>query len=189
MQPTVPQTLKTERLFLRAVQAGDGVMINEAVNASHEALRPWMPWARSLNSIAESETFAREAAAKFRTLEEFNYCIFLAAPSDAESEGTHVGQISLHHVDWDVPGFELGYWLRTDQVGHGYMTEAVLALVGMCFDTLNAQRLEIRCDERNWASAAVALRAGFTLEARMERKSRANDGSLATVLLYSRLRV
>lgn len=188
MQPTVPQTLKTERLFLRAVQAGDGAMINDAVNTSHETLRQWMPWARSLNSVAESETFAREAAARFRTLEELNYCIFLAAPADAEGEGMHVGQIGLHHIDWDVPCFELGYWLRADQVGHGYMTEAALALVGMCFDTLNAQRLEIRCDERNWASAAVALRAGFTLEARMERKARANDGSLATILLYARLR-
>jgi RimJ/RimL family protein N-acetyltransferase len=188
MQINVPHTLKTERLFLRAVQAGDGALINEAVNASHEALKRWMPWARSPHSPAESETFAREAAARFRALEEFSYCIFLTVEPGSPGAGRYIGQIGLHHLDWEVPCFELGYWLRSDQTGHGYMTEAVRALAEMSFATLGAQRLEIRCDERNRASAAVAQRAGFTLEARMPRKARANDGSLATILLFSRLR-
>lgn len=188
MLPSVPRTLHTARLFLRAVQAGDGKLINQAVNASHETLKLWMPWARSPHSPAESETFARESAARFRSLEALNYCIFLNLEPGSPGTGQYIGQIGLHHIDWAVPCFELGYWLRSDQTGHGYMTEAVTALAHMCFETLCAQRLEIRCDERNRASAAVALRAGFRLEARMLRKARANDGSLATILLFARLR-
>lgn len=188
MPSAAPSTLHTERLYLRAVQAGDGNLINDAVRESYETLKLWMPWARSPQSLAESETYAREAAARFRALDEFNYCIFLNPERRAPGTGRYIGQIGLHHIDWAVPCLELGYWLRSDQTGHGYMTEAVRALAEMCFDALSAQRLEIRCDERNHASAAVARRAGFTLEARMPRKARANDGSLATILLFARLR-
>jgi len=184
MQPTPPSELWTKRLHLRAVEAGDGAMINRAVDASHAALSLWMPWARTRVSVAETETFARESAARFRTREELNYCVFLS-----RSQGdTYIGQVGLHHIDWAVPCFEIGYWLHSAFTGHGYMTEAVRALVDLCFGTFQAQRIEIRCDERNRASAGVALRAGFALEARMPRKARANDGSLATILLYARLR-
>jgi RimJ/RimL family protein N-acetyltransferase len=66
--------------------------------------------------------------------------------------------------DWEVPKFEIGYWARTSQTGHGYITEAVNGVVRLAIDTLGANRLEIRCDTKNDRSAAVAKRVGFVLE-------------------------
>ncbi len=177
----IPDEHTTERLILRAPRAGDGIMVNEAVMDSFEALNQWMPWARMRPSIAESETHVRESAARHRTREELSYLIFKA------SGGMLCGIISLHHIDWDVPKFELGYWIRTRFSGQGYMTEAVVALTDWCMHDLSAIRMEIRCDALNTRSSAVALRAGYTLEATLRKEARNMSGGLRDTQIYVRI--
>ncbi len=94
----------------------------------------------------------------------------------------------MHRIDWDVPRFEIGYWVRTSLQGQGYITEAVNGISKFAFEQLKAERMEIRCDARNERSAAVARRAGYTLEAKLRRESRAPDGSLRDTLIFALLR-
>ena len=178
-RPHVPEQFETERLIIRAPQPGDGKAINDAIRESLEELRPWMPWARVVPSIAESETFARESALRFRNREDLLLCLF------RKSDGLYLGGSGLHNIAWDVPRFEIGYWIRTSALGQGYVTEAVNGITNMAFDKLNAVRMEIRCDARNQRSAAVALRAGYTLEARLQKESRDPDGRSARHAAFS----
>jgi RimJ/RimL family protein N-acetyltransferase len=180
--PPVPDSLETERLLIRAPLPGDGRVVNDAIRESINELRPWMPWARVVPSVAESETFVREAALRFRNHEDLPLLLF------RKSDELYIGGSGMHNIVWEVPRFEIGYWLRTSLYGQGYMTEAVNGIAAMAFDKLGAVRLEIRCDSRNAASAAVAERAGFTLEARLRQNARTNDGNLCDTLLYARLR-
>lgn len=181
-RPPVPEQFETERLLIRAPQPGDGKVINDAIRESLDNLRPWMPWARVVPSVAESETFAREAALRFRNREDLALHFF------RKSDGLYLGGSGLHNIAWDVPRFEIGYWIRTSAQGRGYVTEVVNGIAEMAFDKLDAVRLEIRCDARNERSAAVALRAGFTLEARLHNESRAPDGALRDTLIFVRFR-
>ncbi len=180
--PPVPDHFETERLLIRAPQPGDGAAVNQAIRESIEELRPWMPWARVVPSVAELETYARESALRFRNHEDLPLLLF------RKRDGLYVGGSGLHNIAWDVPRFEIGYWVRTSLTGQGYITEAVNGIAAMAFGRLNAVRLEIRCDARNQRSAAVALRAGFTLEARLHRDSRAPDGRLRDTLIFAKLR-
>ncbi len=68
------------------------------------------------------------------------------------------------------------------------MTEAVAAIARFAFEELNAQRVEIRCDNRNERSARVALRAGFALEGTLRHDSRDVEGALRDTQIYARLR-
>ncbi len=181
-RPPVPEQFETERLIIRMPQAGDGKVINDAIRESLEDLRLWMPWARVVPSVAESETFAREAALRFRNREDLPLHLF------RKSDGLYLGGSGLHNIAWDVPRFEIGYWLRSSAVGQGYVTEAVDGIAAMAFTKLDAVRLEIRCDARNQRSAAVALRAGFTLEARLQKESRGPDGNLRDTLIFTHFR-
>ncbi|MEP7293365.1 MAG: GNAT family protein [Chloroflexota bacterium] len=181
-RPKVPEQFETERLLIRAPQPGDGRAVNDAVRESINELRPWMPWAQAVPSLAESETYARESALRFRNHEDLPLLLF------RKSDGLYLGGSGMHNIAWDVPRFEIGYWLRTSLTGQGYMTEAANGVAGLAFGTLNAARIEIRCDARNEKSAAVALRCGFTLEARLKQESRAPDGSLRDTLIFVRLR-
>jgi RimJ/RimL family protein N-acetyltransferase len=181
-RPAVPEQFETERLIIRAPQPGDGRAVNDAIRESIAELRPWMPWAKVIPSVAESETYVRESVLNFRNRDELPLLLF------RKSDGLYLGGSGLHNIAWNVPRFEIGYWLRTSVQGHGYMTEAVNGITALAFGTLGAVRVEIRCDARNQRSAAVAQRAGFTLEARLRCDSRDNDDHLRDTLIFARLR-
>jgi RimJ/RimL family protein N-acetyltransferase len=181
LMPVLPPFIETERLILRPPRAGDGAVIHAAISASFAHLHPFMEFAKTLPTPEDSESFARQAALRHEQLEEF---VFMLIRKD---DGAFLGNTGVHHINWDVPRFEIGYWLSAPYEGHGYMSEAVGALVTFARTELHAVRLEIRCDARNTRSAAVAVRAGFALEARLRCERRANDGTLADTLIYARL--
>ena len=177
----IPDAFESERLIIRAPRPGDGAVANEAIRESLAELRPWMPWATPAPAPQDTEAVYRRGAARWLTREDFPMVLF------RKEDGLFVGGSGLHRVDWSVPRMEIGYWLRTSLTGQGYMTEAVRAITAFAFEQLRAQRLEIRCEARNTRSAAVAERAGYALEARLQRQMRAVDGSLQDVLLYVKL--
>ncbi|MCB0052600.1 MAG: GNAT family N-acetyltransferase [Caldilinea sp.] len=155
----LPDSFESERLIIRAPRPGDGPAINAAVVESLAELRPWMPWAVETPPLAETEEFARRAAAGWLTRESLTLTLW------RKDTDEYVGNSGMHRIDWEVPSVEIGYWVRTSLAGQGYITEAVNAITAFAFDTLGAHRVEIHCDERNTRSAAVARRAGFDLEA------------------------
>jgi len=72
------------------------------------------------------------------------------------------------------PGvLEIGYWLRTSQTGHGYMTAAVDALARVALALPGIERVALRHDAGNSRSAAVAERAGFVEVERVSRRPEA----------------
>ncbi len=178
----LPQRIETDRLLLRILQSGDGRMLHEAASESFAELHPWMEFAKKPTTVSETENFVREAAHRFLSRDELNFILLRKADQQV------VGALGVHHIDWEVPCFELGYWARTSLSGQGYMTEALRALVRFVFDALNAERAEIRCDSRNDRSAALARRADFTLEATLRHQARANDDSLRDTLVFALLR-
>ena len=59
---------------------------------------------------------------------------------------------------------EIGYWVRSDRTGRGYATAAAGALTQAAFAHLDGiDRVEIRMDRANRASAAVPPKLGFRL--------------------------
>jgi RimJ/RimL family protein N-acetyltransferase len=86
------------------------------------------------------------------------------------ADGKLLGEVALfpRAADGRVPftaadRVELGYWLRADETGHGLVTEAARAALNLASHIPRFSRVEIRCDARNGASAAVPVRLGFTL--------------------------
>jgi len=75
-----------------------------------------------------------------------------------------LGTCSLHSVHLPSRRAELGYVLRSDLWGHGYMHEALVALVAHVFDTMMLHRLEADIDPRNASSARSLERLSFQRE-------------------------
>jgi RimJ/RimL family protein N-acetyltransferase len=178
----VPERIISDRLELRAVTAGVGEIVNAAIVESEKELARFMPWAIPCPQVRDTEEWCRQAHAKFIRREQLHYHFYL------KSTGEFVGSVGLFNIDWNVPRGEIGYWLRTSQQGKGYMTEAVKGLVRVAFQELGFERLEIRCDDANPRSGAVAERCGFTLDVFLRRFARDNNGALRDDRLYSLLR-
>jgi RimJ/RimL family protein N-acetyltransferase len=100
---------------------------------------------------------------------------------------TIVGSSGLHRPDWQVPKFEIGYWIRTSFQGMGYATEAVRAIAEFAFAYLRAVRVEILASARNERSCRVAERANFELEGILRNSDRHVDGSLRDTKVFSRI--
>jgi len=174
----VPDELRGQRVLVRPYQVADAAALQEAVAQSRDHLRPWMPFADAHQSVAETAAWIQGTISRWLLREEFAHGIWDAAT------GRYLGAVGLHPRDWDAGRFEIGYWLRADAEGHGYMREAALLVMQMAADVLDANRLEIRCDARNHRSAAVAERLGFVREGALRNHARATDGSLRTTMIY-----
>ena len=177
----IPEVVETERLVLRAPQAGRGAMIAEAVFESMPQLSPWMPWAAKSHGLEESERHCREMQAKWHAREELDFCFM------HRGDGRLVGKGGLHTIDWTIPKFEIGYWVRSSCAGHGFATEATIAMTRFAREALGAVRIEITSDTRNAASRRVAEKSGYELEGIRRRSRRAPGGELADSCMYARV--
>jgi len=177
----IPDSASTSRLELKANRPGGGAVINAAFVESHAELRPWMPWARETMTVEQSEEHCRRMHARWHSREELDFCFW------RKSDGVLVGKGGLHTIDWDIPKFEIGYWIRTSCTRQGYATEATLGLVQYAREHLGACRLEITSDARNVASRRVAEKSGFELEGIRRASRRDFAGALADSCMYARV--
>jgi RimJ/RimL family protein N-acetyltransferase len=177
----VPEVVETERLMLQATRAGRGGTISQAVAESYEELRRWMPWAKEPQTADDSEGHCRAMQARWHAREELDFCFV------RKGDGLLVGKGGLHTIDWSLPKFEIGYWVRSSCTRQGLATEAARGLAEMARNCLGAVRIEITSDARNSSSRKVAEKAGFELEG-IRRKSRRDvGGELADSCMYARV--
>ncbi len=178
----VPERFESDRLLIRTPLPGDGVELHAAITESREELRPWMPWAHPDETVEDVEANVRQSRAEYLARRDLRLHLY------ALDGGTLVGSSGLHRIDWTVPRFEIGYWIRTSMTGRGFATEAIRRIADFAFVDLDAERVEIWCDAANERSAAVAKHAGFAFEARLARNRRNPAGALIDSLCFARLR-
>lgn len=177
-----PESFETDRLQIRAPLWGDGTAINEAIMESAEDLRRWLPFAKNIPSVGESEAFVRKARLNFQ--ERSDLVLFLFN----KGTGSFVGSSGLHRIDWEARRFEIGYWIRSSCSGKGLMTEAVNAITDYAIRELEANRIEIRVDYKNTRSQRVAERTGFSLEGIHRNWKRDDSGELMDLMMYAKVR-
>ena len=176
-----PSEIETERLFLRPPRPGNGAIVNAAVRETFADLHQWMDWARELPTVEETEAVQQHLYELWRSGDVFSAQAFL------KDTGVLVVGSGLHVRDARVPKFEIGYWRRAGYEGKGYVTEVVRALTRLAFATLGANRVEIRCDERNHRSRRVAERSGYPLEAILRNDEIGVDGQMRNTCVYALL--
>jgi len=87
-----------------------------------------------------------------------------------EIDGHAVGGIGVHlQTDIQQKNAELGYWLAEPYWGKGIISQAIKEIIPFAFNTYDIVRLFARPFGNNIASQRVLEKAGFTLEARIEK--------------------
>lgn len=177
-----PEQFETERLTIRAPRVGEGAQVHAAICESIDSLNPWMPWVHPLPTAEDEEADIRTARTKFLAREDLRLHLFLKGTE------TFVGSSGLHTIDWNVPKFEIGYWVRKKFTGQGYISEAVVGITQFAFEVLGARRIEIRADNRNIRSWRIPERLGFTLDGIFQNNARDVAGQLCAMRIYSKTR-
>ncbi|MEA2499458.1 MAG: ribosomal-protein-serine acetyltransferase [Actinomycetota bacterium] len=150
-----------------------------ATEESLAELEPWMKWA-AIATFEQTSNFVQRAEKMWESThaDEWTFTIVL--------RGAPIGTVGLAGARQDFRRAELGYWLRSDLAGQGYMTEAASAAIAFAFDDLDLHRLELHAAEGNDASMRVAEKLGFQREG-LARHAGFGGGSWQDMHIYGLL--
>ncbi|MFS0764846.1 GNAT family N-acetyltransferase [Peribacillus phoenicis] len=165
-----PEKIETPRLYLRPCQPGDGLDVHEAIVHSKPELKQWLPFAHQDVSLETSEQNVLKSFSDFILKEDIRLHVY------RKEDDQFIGSTGLHRINWDIPKFEIGYWIDTRYSKQGYITEAVEKLTKFAFYHYGAKRVEIRCDPNNIASKRIPEKLGYTLEGILRNDCLSADG-------------
>lgn len=154
-----PETIETERLLLRRFGRRDVSSLEEGVRASLSDLHEWLPWAHMDYARSDAVAFVKDSMHAWKDDKAYDYAIRTLDEPDR-----HIGNISIWQTSRSGKIGEIGYWIRSDALGHGYATEATLAIMGVGFQSLGLHKITLRIAVGNRASERVAEKLHFTRE-------------------------
>ena len=180
----IPNRMETERLYLRAYQAGDGPLCYAAGMRNRDHLAEFESGnvLMSLEDEQHAEATVRQLAAEWAA----RNCFFIGIFEQATDEW--VGQVYVGPTNWELPEFTIGYVADVNHEGKGYISEAVRRVLEMLFKDVGAHRVKSDCHEDNARSVRLLERCGFRREGHLLENRRNADGSFHGDFLYGLLR-
>jgi len=177
-KPVFPQ-LTTPRLVLRALERKDAPRLLELLR-DEEVLR-YLTLDLPMITLKAERAFVKHARKSFLAGSEVHWGI-------CEKEtGALLGGIGVHPINRRHQSAMAGFWLGKDYWGKGYMTEALRAVLGYCFNELKLNRVWAGHFAGNDASGRVQQKCGLQYEG-THRQEFCKEGRFVDMLAYSILR-
>ena len=172
--------IETERLYMRAYEAGDDPMYYAASTRNREHLTEFESdnVLMYLKSKDHAEMVVRELA---RDWVDRN-CFFIGVFDKADGEWC--GQVYIGPTNWESLEFTIGFVADVHCEGKGYISEAVNGVLEMLFEDLNAYLIRSECSEINIRSRRLLERCGFRVGRHVRKRGANTDGSLNRDCLY-----
>ncbi|MGO4384046.1 GNAT family N-acetyltransferase [Specibacter sp. RAF43] len=155
-QPDYP--LRTERLRLRPVRAGDVPAIN-AYRSRPDVVR-YLP--HPPQTVADTELTVKSMMSQAALSEPGQWLDLAVEYGDGADP---VGEVLLKWDGADPRLGEIGFVFSPAAQGRGIAREACAAALDLAFTGFGWHRVEGICDDRNGRSAALMTRLGMRLEA------------------------
>ena len=171
--------LHDRELELRPLRAADAFALFRLIDSERGRLGRWLPWVDETRTERDSARFIADATEERRRRRSLVLAICI--------DGTLLGTIGLHYVEWFDRSAELGYWITSAAEGRGYVTRAAKAVIGFAFGVVGMHRIVVRCAVGNDRSCRVAERLGFRREGLL-REAHSVGGKFLDQHLYALLR-
>ena len=150
-------------------------------NGNREFLRENVEEVSSIRTEEDAEIKVRKHSAEWFARDRFVMGIWL------KSEDKYVGEIWIEPKKWEVPSFEIGWFLDQGYQRRGIATEAVRRSLEFIFNDLNAHKVIVIARDTNSRSCKLAERLGFRREGHL-RESGIENGKRYGLLYYGMLR-
>ncbi|MFT5125799.1 MAG: ribosomal-protein-serine acetyltransferase [Kiritimatiellia bacterium] len=170
--------LTTPRLIIRPYVLDDAPDLYEAARESVDTVGSWLDWCHAGYVLEESEAFITGAIACWDMNIEFDFGIF------RRSDQRLLGGCGLNQLEPSNGQGNVGYWIRTSELGQGYAAEAGRRVTRFGFEKIHLRRIEICMALENLASRAVAEKLGAAPEGVVKDRI-AIRGSLYDGYLYA----
>ncbi|MEQ9041416.1 MAG: GNAT family protein [Silicimonas sp.] len=175
--------IDTERMILRPPVHSDYRAWASLRETSAGFLKPWEPsWSPdhlTRKGFVNRVYWANRSIAQGTALP-----LFLERRSDHQL----LGAITLDNVRrGPAQAGTIGYWIGESYARHGYMREALTALVHHAFEVLDLSRIESACLPENTASRGLLEKCGYKYEGVAQSYLQIN-GRWRNHVLYANLR-
>lgn len=156
------EPLVTERLLLRRSRPEDAETISEY--RSDPDVHVHQGWDRTdVEGVrAEIEEMTRRAPGEPGG--------WVQLSVEERASGHLVGDVGLSRAEGEPGVIKVGYTIAPEHQRRGYATEAIRALVGYAFDTLDAEVVRAYASAENTPSIRVAEKVGMHLVERIEHR-------------------
>lgn len=169
-----------DTIVIRPYELGDANDVYMAINESRNDLGTWMPWCYDGYSVQDAIKWISEQ--KICREHDLAYEFAIIGP-----QGRYLGGCGVNQIRKEYSTANLGYWVRSTEVGQGIATRAVQLLCKRVFASSELARLELVIATTNIASLRVAEKAGATLEG-LQRARLPLQGKSHDALMYSIIR-
>lgn len=140
---------------LRLLEETDVDELHALIEANRAYLARWMPWAPGQRR-EDTASFVRGTRLQLAANNGFQMALC--------ENGSIVGVIGFHRINWADRSASLGYWLAEAHQGAGIMTNAVSALLDHAFQAWDLEQVQIWADVDNRRSRAIPERLVFSYE-------------------------
>jgi len=147
-----PNPIESPRLWVRLITESDLPALME-VNGD-DAVTKFLPYA-TWQSLTDAQAWFKRMSDLQATGSTLQFVV------TTKATGKAIGTCLLFRFEEITAPVELGYVLGRAHWGHGYMGEALAALINWAFDHMSLRILEATVDPRNISSTRLLLRLGF----------------------------
>ncbi|MBW3668192.1 MAG: GNAT family N-acetyltransferase [Actinobacteria bacterium] len=164
---TLPAELDGRRIRLRPLVSDDFAEWQEVRRRCNDWLTRWEPAPSpgAPDVVEDPRAFAARCGARERERQlgtAYGFGIFV--------DGRFAGEINVSSVQRGaMQSCTVGYWVDEAQAGHGYVPEALVAVLRFAFEELRLHRVEIGIIPRNRASRRVVEKLGIREEGVAQR--------------------
>jgi RimJ/RimL family protein N-acetyltransferase len=99
-----------------------------------------------------------------------------------------LGQLNVHHVEWDHDRAEVGIWLARDARGRALGRHALRLAGEWLLTTCGLERIQVLTDPANQAMLCAARAAGFQFEGILRRYQRGRENRRVDCAVLSLVR-
>lgn len=175
--------IESERLIIRNYEKGDGKELFALLerNDNRTLLKEHVDEATDVKSLEDAETRVRSLSTDWDARNRFVMGIWLKKTTE------FIGNIWIEPKKWEVPSFEVGYYLDQGFTGKGLATEAVKRSIKFIFEELKAHKVILITRDTNERSYKLAERLKFVKEGHFRESNKESDRRFG-LLYYGMLR-
>ena len=149
----VKELIEFENIILKRRSHDYNKQIFSALEDNREFLREYLFWVDNEKTLSDVKNSTDFFINLWNDKKDFAYMII----------DELIGIIGIQNINIKDNITEIGYWLRADKTGCGYISTA-LKYIEELASINKTHRLEIKCDAKNFASSTVATRNGYKFE-------------------------
>lgn len=168
-----------DKICLRIPSLNNSQDLFDAVDKDRIHLGEWLDWVDKTKSFKDTENNIKERIEGFENKKSASFIIYY--------EDKCIGSIGFIEINEKHKKGEIGYWLASNFGGKGIMTDCVKAVINYGFNSVNLNRIIIKCDSKNTKSIAIPKKLGFILEGTL-RQDRLNNNIFSDMMVFGMLK-